>query len=192
MEVAALLAAYGLGAIPFCWLLARYSCGVDLRRVGDGNVGTGNLMANCGREVGVAGLVLDVAKGLAAVALMIAVAGREWAMLAGAAAVAGHIWPIWLGLEGGRGAATAIGVALGLFPITGVLVAVGLIMVFVTRRTMPAILVVMPVAPFLALYGGGSGEEVTYLIGLFIAVGMVDAWDRLRSSPEPAEPTETD
>ncbi len=114
-------AAYLLGAVPF-GLLAGFCRGIDVRRLGSGNIGATNVFRTAGKPAGLATLLLDAAKGFTAVALLPGLAaivggftlGDEWRLLFGVAAVAGHNWPVYLRFKGGKGVATAMGVLLGL------------------------------------------------------------------------------
>jgi glycerol-3-phosphate acyltransferase PlsY len=112
-----LLIAYLLGAIPFALLITRWRRGIDVRRVGSGNPGAANVWRNAGPALGLSVLVLDCAKGAAAV--MIAWAAgldRQGQAVAGLVAVAGHVWPVWLKFRGGKGVATAAGAFTVLTP----------------------------------------------------------------------------
>jgi glycerol-3-phosphate acyltransferase PlsY len=117
--------AFLAGGIPFSWLLGKVA-GFDLRREGSGNPGATNLYRTAGPAWGITGLVLDVAKGL------LPVLAVRWlfpelaagAIVAAAAAIAGHIWTPYLGFRGGKGVATATGAFLALNPII-LLIAVG-------------------------------------------------------------------
>jgi acyl phosphate:glycerol-3-phosphate acyltransferase len=112
VRVALVLAgAYGIGSIPWAWLVARAAGTRDLRRAGSGNVGATNVFRTSGPMAGAVALVLDVAKGAAAVALARwAAVGEDAAAAAGLLAVTGHIFPVWLRGRGGKGVATAAGV----------------------------------------------------------------------------------
>jgi glycerol-3-phosphate acyltransferase PlsY len=109
-----LAAAYFLGSIPFGLLLAKLFAGSDIRKSGSGNIGATNVARVAGPAAGILTLVLDVAKGAAAVWL----AGRftnqsSTAMtLAGVVALLGHCFPVWLKFKGGKAVATALA-ALG-------------------------------------------------------------------------------
>ncbi len=121
MSVAALLyvvGAYLLGSIPTAYLVGRWRRGIDVRRVGSGNVGGSNLRATVGLWATVAVGLFDVAKGALPAWLGLRLGLDETAaLLAGLAAVAGHDWSPWLGFQGGRGMATTLGVLLILFPV---------------------------------------------------------------------------
>jgi len=111
-----LLGAYLLGSVPFAQVLARIK-GVDLREVGTGNVGAGNLTHEFGKGWGALAAVLDGLKGFFPVWIARkAGLGLGAAGLAGLAAVIGHNWSIWLRGRSGRGMATSAGVLLGIDP----------------------------------------------------------------------------
>ena len=118
-----LAGAYLTGSIPFSFLVARLFGVRDVRAVGSGNVGATNVMRSAGRTAGILAFVLDASKGaLAAFAVQrLEGAASPLAPLAGAAAVLGHMYPVWLGFRGGKGVATGAGAFLPLAPAaTGV------------------------------------------------------------------------
>lgn len=119
MSIAAIVIAYLLGAIPFGLILVRLRTGRDVRRSGSGNIGATNVLRTTGKFWGMATLLLDAAKGAGGVLLARALLpGDETvAWVAGAAAVLGHCFPIYLGLRGGKGVATCLGVFLVLSPL---------------------------------------------------------------------------
>ncbi len=152
LAAAILLAAYLIGSIPTAWLLARRLIGQDLRQLGDGNVGAENAARILGRKAGFSVAVIDIGKGLAVILTVrgAAAAGllgsttpgfplpesysQVVAMLAGAVAVVGHSWPVYLRGPGGRGAATAAGVLLGLTPASAwLMVLPALAVIYLTR-----------------------------------------------------------
>jgi glycerol-3-phosphate acyltransferase PlsY len=112
------LPGYLLGSIPFGLLLTRL-IGVDIRQVGSGNIGTTNVLRTGNKGLAAATLLLDAGKGAAAVLIATYFAGAGAGMLAGLAAFAGHLWPVWLGFRGGKGVATLLGVALAAVPLAG-------------------------------------------------------------------------
>src|SRR5215510_6418158 len=115
-----LILAYLLGSIPFGYLLVKYvfTKGEDVRRVGSGATGATNVTRRAGLKAGILTYVLDVLKGVAAVLLIRAVTDGDYAWMGAAAvaAIAGHIFPIFLGFRGGKGVATGVGVYLVLAP----------------------------------------------------------------------------
>lgn len=130
------LVGYLLGSIPFGYLLVRVQNGGDIRAMGSGNIGATNVARTAGWSVGVATLVLDVAKGFFAVWL----AGHfsdgniRIMMYAGLAAILGHIFPVWLKFSGGKGVATALGVFLAIcWPAVAVDIAIFVIVVIFWR-----------------------------------------------------------
>lgn len=106
----AVLLGYLAGSVPFAFLLARRA-GVDVRVAGSGNVGAANVLRTSGLWRGVVVMSLDVAKGAAAIALaQLANASGALVALSGAAAIVGHVYPVWLRFHGGKGVAVAAGV----------------------------------------------------------------------------------
>ena len=97
--------AYLLGSIPFGYLLVKYlfTSGEDVRQIGSGGIGATNVTRRAGRSAGLITYFLDVAKGVAAVLLMRLVANDDYAWIGAAAvaAIAGHIFPVFLGFRGG-------------------------------------------------------------------------------------------
>jgi glycerol-3-phosphate acyltransferase PlsY len=130
---AMLIGAYLLGSAPFGLLIAA-GHGIDLRKVGSGNIGATNLSRALGRRWACVCFVLDLAKGL-----LPTLAAGVWlcdftgtngllARLAvGCAAVIGHIFPVYLRFKGGKGVATSFGVALGLWPYYTLCAAIALL-----------------------------------------------------------------
>jgi glycerol-3-phosphate acyltransferase PlsY len=109
-----ILIGYAAGSLPIGFLVAQGAGGVDLRRVGSGNVGATNVYRTAGLSTAIAVMIADVAKGAAAVLLA---GGGTHGVAAGVAAVVGHIYPVWLGFRGGKGVATASGVFAVLTPV---------------------------------------------------------------------------
>ncbi|MBX3436763.1 MAG: glycerol-3-phosphate 1-O-acyltransferase PlsY [Planctomycetaceae bacterium] len=128
--VLAVLAAYGIGAIPFGWLIARLVKGVDIRTVGSGNIGATNVARSIGKFWGLLVFVLDALKG------MLPTAWLPWAVFpaadpqfthlrvfCGLATIVGHMFPCWLRFRGGKGVATALGVVIVIAPLASAVAA---------------------------------------------------------------------
>ena len=107
------LIGYLAGSIPFGLLLAQAAGLGDIRKIGSGNIGATNVLRTGNKSVAALTLLCDVLKGLLPVLLARRFNGDVAAVLTGFAAMAGHIFPIWLGFKGGKGVATAAGVLLG-------------------------------------------------------------------------------
>src|SRR3989442_10452284 len=117
MVAASLMAAYLLGSVPFAFLIVRYVRGDDIRTLGSGNVGATNTLRAVGKGWGAATLLLDAGKGYAAVVLARLLTGNEsWAIAAGAAAMLGHVFPVFIRFRGGKGVATGCGRLLAVSP----------------------------------------------------------------------------
>ncbi|MBI4589236.1 MAG: glycerol-3-phosphate 1-O-acyltransferase PlsY [Candidatus Rokubacteria bacterium] len=117
MTLAGFLLAYLVGALPMGYLVAR-ALGVDIRKHGSGNIGATNVLRALGKGPAAITLLLDVAKGYAAVWIALALGPEPWGGSAGAAlAVVGNCWSVFLGLRGGKGIATGLGAFLHLIPL---------------------------------------------------------------------------
>lgn len=118
---AAALLGYLLGSIPFGLLLTRFAGAGDIRRLGSGNIGATNVLRTGRKGLALATLLLDGGKGAMAV-LLAARFGQDMAIIAGGAALVGHVFPLWLRFRGGKGVATFLGALLALAPLAGALV----------------------------------------------------------------------
>jgi acyl phosphate:glycerol-3-phosphate acyltransferase len=135
VKEAMLVVAYLLGSIPFAYIFVKIAGGVDVRRVGSGNVGATNAMRAAGWRWAIVVALLDIGKGVLAVVLMRQVtANPAWAAAAGVMAVVGHCFPVWLSFQGGKGVATAAGAfgTIALAPI-GVVAVVWVALLALTR-----------------------------------------------------------
>jgi len=165
-----IIVAYLLGSIPFGLLIAK-AHGRDLRSIGSGNIGATNLSRALGRKWAYFCFILDAAKGLIptlTAAKFIDSAPTTVELLlwlaVGAAAVLGHIFPIYIGFKGGKGVATSFGVALGLWPYYTVcaLVAVVIWVVFVLLWRYVSLASVV--------------ASVAFPLALILAILLIPAW----------------
>jgi glycerol-3-phosphate acyltransferase PlsY len=113
LTLLAAILGYLLGSIPSGLLVTRLAGLGDIRRIGSGNIGATNVLRTGSKSAAALTLLLDLTKGWAAVAI-----GRYWgdgaALVAAGGVIIGHMFPIWLGLRGGKGVATALGVLIAL------------------------------------------------------------------------------
>ncbi|MBN8804138.1 MAG: glycerol-3-phosphate acyltransferase [Sphingopyxis sp. 65-8] len=183
-------AGYLLGSIPFGVLLTRAFGAGDLRQIGSGNIGATNVLRTGRKELAAATLILDGAKGAVAVLLarhFVPQLGDHAAMIAGAAAMIGHCYPVWLKFRGGKGVATLLGLALALaWPIGLVFAAVWLGTVLLLRISSLGGMAGAVAAPVAAL---ALGYPV-YAVGL-AGLAVIVLWRhreniaRLRAGTEP-------
>ncbi len=132
-EALAVVLAYLLGSIPSGYLAGRLR-GIDIREVGSKNVGATNVFRSLGKTIGVAVMLADIGKGIAAIAVAVALADDPWPLVAAGAAIVGHVFPVWLGFRGGKGVAVTAGVTIGLMPLAAaVMIPVWIAIVAVTR-----------------------------------------------------------
>jgi glycerol-3-phosphate acyltransferase PlsY len=157
---------YAFGSVPFAFILARRA-GIDVRVAGSGNVGAANGLRTTGVPLGVLVMSLDMLKGAATVLLASSVEGTPSAMAAaGAAAVVGHIYPIWLRFHGGKGVAVAAGVFGVLAPFATVAAAGVFLLVVWTSRVISLGSVVATVAlPSAAVLSGSPTPVIAASFG---------------------------
>lgn len=157
---------YALGSVPFAFLLARRA-GVDVRIAGSGNVGAANVLRTTGAPLGVAVMALDVSKGAAAVwAAYAGSATLDAAAAAGAAAILGHIYPVWLRFHGGKGVAVAAGVFCVLAPLaTAAATAVFVLIVWLTRLVSLGSIAATMTLPSVAIASGAPPPVVSAAVG---------------------------
>ncbi|HEV2600050.1 glycerol-3-phosphate 1-O-acyltransferase PlsY [Sphingopyxis sp.] len=181
---------YLLGSIPFGVILTRLFGAGDLRQIGSGNIGATNVLRTGRKGLAAATLVLDGAKGAVAVVLarhFVPELGDHAAMIAGAAAMIGHCYPVWLRFRGGKGVATLLGLALALaWPIGLVFAVVWIGTVLLARISSLGGMLGAVSAPIAAL---GFGYPV-YAVGL-AGLAVIVLWRhreniaRLRAGTEP-------
>lgn len=168
-----LAAAYVLGSTPSSWLAGRLA-GVDLSRRGSGNLGGTNVFRVLGWRWALPVVVVDVAKGFVPAWLFPAWDGSGMPQLAlayGLAAIAGHVWSVFLRFRGGKGVATSGGVLLALAPVAtavGGLVWGGLVLL--TRTVSVASLAAATSLPLLTWVFDQPGETVAFtaVLALFV------------------------
>lgn len=127
-----IIVSYFVGAIPFAQVFAK-AYGKDLRKIGSGNIGATNLSRALGKRWGYFCFSLDVLKGMIPTLLATKLAGPDanimqlvGCLAVGAAAILGHIFPVYLGFKGGKGVATSFGAAIGLWPYYTICAAVAI------------------------------------------------------------------
>lgn len=185
---ALLLAGYLIGSIPSGWLAGRWLAGIDIREQGSGSTGATNVLRVLGKGPALAVFVVDVLKGTAAVRLAKALlepAGGAaggwgvdaWVVAAGLAALAGHIWPVWLGWKGGKAVATGLGMLLGLaWPVGLACFGIFLTVLSLARIVSLASVVAALSLPLLMLgWFGDGGLRPAYLV-LAVLTTVLVVW----------------
>jgi len=168
--VIAALLGYLSGSVPFGLLLAKFFNIGDLRKIGSGNIGATNVLRTGRKDLAALTLLLDGAKGALAVLLALHIFGSTAALFAGFASVLGHIFPLWLRFNGGKGVATCYGVLLAVSWVSGLL-ALGLwiVIAFMFRYSSLAALISLSVAPiFLYLWEGKEASVLAILLAMTI------------------------
>ena len=171
--ILAAVVGYLLGSIPFGLLLTRAAGLGDIRSIGSGNIGATNVLRTGNKGLAAATLLLDAAKGAAAVLAARYLWGEGPAMMAGVAAFLGHVFPVWLSFKGGKGVATYIGVMLALNWIVGLIFcATWLLIAFAQRYSSLAALTAAATAPIFAYVVTGSLELPAAAVVLSVVLVM--------------------
>ena len=180
--VLAIVIAYLLGSIPFAYIMGRLIKGVDIRKVGGGNMGAVNTMREIGPIPGFAVLLADMAKG--SLAILVAQwldLSLTWVFVVGFVVVAGHNWPVWLKFRGGQGLATTLGVLLALAPVEfAISFAIIVIVVLLTSNMRLGAGVGIAFLPLIIWLMGGEVSLIVYSVALPIFCGL-KGFTRLRS-----------
>ncbi|MGX9854126.1 glycerol-3-phosphate 1-O-acyltransferase PlsY [Limimaricola variabilis] len=178
---------YLLGSIPFGLVVTRAMGLGDVRAIGSGNIGATNVLRTGSKGAALATLLLDAGKAIAAVILARIFAAEDAAQIAGAAAFAGHCYPVWLRFRGGKGVATILGLLIALsWPVGLAACATWLVAAFAFRYSSLAALLAAGLAPAWALLLG-EGRIVLLAIVLAAILYARHAANiaRLRAGTEP-------
>jgi len=159
-----------VGSLPFSYWVVKIFKGIDLRKMGSGNVGATNVFRNQGKGLGSLALGLDIVKGVVAVAVIAPQIGHNqeilppfiYALLGGVCAITGHIWTPFLNWKGGKGVAASGGVFLGLLPL-------------------PFIISMAVFFPVFFFTGIISISSLAAALTMPIAVSFLRAWDMRRA-----------
>lgn len=174
LEVFMIILGYLLGSIPSAYIAGRLAKGIDIRELGDRNMGAANTFREISPRAGVSVFIADVGKGAAAVLIASwAPVSESAVLLSGVAAVAGHNWPLPLGFRGGRGVSTAIGVLLIVLPQEmAILLAMAAVSLVITRSVTLTCGVLFAPLPFVSWWLGAPVYLITYSIGIPALVGF--------------------
>jgi acyl phosphate:glycerol-3-phosphate acyltransferase len=194
------VASYVIGSVPFGYVAGRLA-GVDIRKIGSGNVGATNVVRTLGKRLGYPVFILDFLKGVAAVELSTLVFNHSsiqfsrelCAIAAGACCVIGHLFPIWLGFKGGKGVATSAGVIFGLMPLVASIMGLVWIIVFQASRYVSlasvSAAIAMPMVTGAMVYLGKLRAPILFYFSLALALLIIvrhrSNFSRLATGSEP-------
>ena len=166
-DLFAVLAAYLMGSIPFAQLLSKRR-GIDLRRVGSGNVGATNVLRTLGVRPAVLAMMLDAVKGTLAVLVAQRLTnGVAAPVIAGLASMIGHVYPVWLRFRGGKGVATAAGAFAVLAPVAAAVAAAAFLLTVALTRFIS----VGSMVAALTLAAWAIASDAPTIVGIGAAIG---------------------
>jgi len=176
LAIIAIAASYLLGSVSFSIIIARLMGKIDIRQHGSGNAGATNTLRVLGKGPGIAVFLLDIAKGVIAVALGFALNSGDYTWLpviCGLASIIGHNWPIYFRFKGGKGIATTVGAMISLAPLSVVIAGVVAILIIALTRyvSLGSIIFTVLLPIMLAILGGAPsyiwGAIVVALLAIF-------------------------
>jgi len=193
--ILALVMGYLLGTVSASFIVGKLTKNIDIRKHGSGNAGATNTLRVLGLKAGLLVFFVDILKGVAAVLLGRLLAGEAGGMVAGAASVAGHIWPVFLNFKGGKGVATSFGVLVVMFPAIAFIQFIVLITLVVFTRFMslgsitaavllPILLVLFGYSWLYVVYGAALATLIVYLHKGNIARLLAGKENKIGSKPK--------
>ncbi len=179
--------AYLLGSVPFGIVITRALGLGDLRAIGSGNIGATNVLRTGNKPAALATLILDAGKGGIAVLIARALFGETAAQLAGLGAFLGHLYPVYLKFQGGKGVATYLGILLALlFPAGLAACATWVVTALVTRISSASALVASASAPiWLWIFGAPGAVWLGIVLAALVWWRHKSNIARLRDGTEP-------
>lgn len=187
LVITALAAGYFLGSLPFGFLFARIFGQGDVREIGSGNIGATNVLRTGRKDLAALTLLFDAGKAAVAALIISHYVGHSYGLIAGAAALLGHCYPVWLKFKGGKGVATFFGCLLATaWPVGLVAAAIWLLIAFTFKMSSLAALWAAAGAPLTAFYMGRTDIAVMAAgLAIIIFIRHKDNIKRIAKGQEP-------
>ena len=175
-----------MGSVPFGFLISKLFGQGDIRTIGSGNIGATNVLRTGRKDLAALTLLLDGGKAAVAALIIGHFFGTPYSLMAGAAALLGHCFPIWLKLKGGKGVATFFGCLLATaWPIGLIAAAIWLLVAALLRMSSMAALWAAGTAPLIALYTGRQNIAImAAFLALVIFIRHADNIKRIAAGKE--------
>jgi len=165
MYAIAFVVGYLFGSIPFGLIITRAAGGPDVRTIGSGNIGATNVLRTGRKGLAAATLLCDTLKGTAAVLLTAHFAGPEAALVAALGAFLGHVFPVWLKFNGGKGVAVYAGLLIGLYwPVAVMFIITWCLVAALLRYSSLAALVASALTPIMLWLFGEPAAAALFLL----------------------------
>jgi acyl phosphate:glycerol-3-phosphate acyltransferase len=181
-EALLIIIAYLIGSIPTALIISRKFFGIDIRDYGSGNMGATNTFRVLGSKYGTIVMVIDILKGMAAVALFNFIPfylhneleRTNFMIGLGMAAVIGHVFPVFANFKGGKGVATLLGMIIAVQPVVAVsCVAVFVIVLFLTRYVSLSSILGAIMLPISVLWIWNEHEVMYRVFALLVAIMVI-------------------
>lgn len=181
MNLIIILISYLLGSISPAYIIGKMR-GIDLRKMGSGNLGTTNTLRNLGKRDAIITMIIDILKGFLAAKLGAYYNGDIGLLLAGLFVVLGHNFPVFLNFKGGKGMATTVGVLLAYDTIIGIVIFIfGWIIALLSGYMSLAALISLTIGPFILFIFKKDMTISEFLIWLILAIlGLVRHKDNIK------------
>jgi glycerol-3-phosphate acyltransferase PlsY len=184
--IASLAFGYLLGSIPFGLLLTKLRGVGDIRKVGSGNIGATNVLRTGRKGLALATLLMDALKGLFPV-IFVGIWEPYLGVIAGIAAILGHVFPVWLSFKGGKGVATSFGVLLAIAPLCALAgIVVWMASAFIWRySSLAAIISGLSLPVFAIIFGSHQQIVITTFIAVLTIFTHKENIKRIIHNQEP-------
>ncbi len=160
---------YILGSVPFGLMLSGAAGEGDIRKIGSGNIGATNVLRTGRKDLAIITLILDAGKAAAAIFFVGAMIGYPYSLIAGAMALVGHCFPIWLKFKGGKGVATFFGgLTAAAWPVGLIAMAIWLTAAIIWRMSSLSALIAAICGPILAYLMGYT--HVAYMAAFMTVI----------------------
>ena len=168
-----MIISYFIGSIPFAYLLTKFFGYGDIRKIGSGNVGATNVLRTGKKSLAIIVLILDITKGFLPFTIFSFFAESQITfniIIISSFAVIGHIFPIWLRFQGGKGVATYLGFIISVDYIFGIFFILSWIIIIIIKRySSLASILSISIIPLTAYY---LSYSINFII-IFVLVGVI-------------------
>ena len=163
------ITSYLMGSIPFGFILTKIFLKKDIREIGSGNIGATNALRTGNKLVGYSTLILDIVKAIIPV-IYVKINYPELIYIASLCAFLGHVFPIWLKLNGGKGVATYVGILFSINILLGLIFVISWGVIFLISRYSSLSSIIGSLSVPLYLFITTEKSSVIFFITMFVLI----------------------